>query len=227
MENDLCNQASCPICGEGVFFVRHNGGSVWFDSLGQPWPKHGCFDNPPLKVADDDLQYLSTSSIKYQYSINTTQDISRKVQEQSLIGRIKLGVIAEAKLYSKTHIRLTIDLAFGRTRYGFAKTKVKAKEITGAIVLLVSEEKKLHFLTQDFVLDLLDALPDEKRLKKLDSEDVSFSVGDAVRHPMFGNGKVSSIQESGDDLKLGIIFGFTHKTVLAKIAGIEKISSKS
>jgi hypothetical protein len=23
--------------------VRHNGGSVWFDELGWPWPKHGCF----------------------------------------------------------------------------------------------------------------------------------------------------------------------------------------
>jgi len=27
-----------------VFFVRHNGGSVWFDQLGRPWPKHECFD---------------------------------------------------------------------------------------------------------------------------------------------------------------------------------------
>jgi len=27
-----------------VYFVRHNGGSVWFDELGPPWPKHGCFD---------------------------------------------------------------------------------------------------------------------------------------------------------------------------------------
>jgi len=26
-----------------VYFVRHNGGSVWFDSLGKPWPKHSCF----------------------------------------------------------------------------------------------------------------------------------------------------------------------------------------
>lgn len=31
------------LCAE-VFFVRHNGGSVWFDELRWPWPKHGCFD---------------------------------------------------------------------------------------------------------------------------------------------------------------------------------------
>ena len=38
-----CYPTSCPICGASVFFVRHNGGSVWFDSLGKPWPKHSCF----------------------------------------------------------------------------------------------------------------------------------------------------------------------------------------
>jgi hypothetical protein len=29
-----------------VFFIRHNGGSVWVDELGWPWPKHACFDKP-------------------------------------------------------------------------------------------------------------------------------------------------------------------------------------
>lgn len=42
---DFCGPTSCPICGAEVFFVRHNGGSVWFDELGSPWPKHACFDD--------------------------------------------------------------------------------------------------------------------------------------------------------------------------------------
>jgi hypothetical protein len=29
-----------------VFFIRHNGGSVWVNELGWPWPKHACFDKP-------------------------------------------------------------------------------------------------------------------------------------------------------------------------------------
>lgn len=41
----FCRPTSCPLCGDRVFFVRHNGGSVWFDDLGAPWPKHGCFDH--------------------------------------------------------------------------------------------------------------------------------------------------------------------------------------
>jgi hypothetical protein len=43
--DDFCCPTKCPICGDAVFFVRHNGGSVWFDDLGRPWPKHACFDD--------------------------------------------------------------------------------------------------------------------------------------------------------------------------------------
>lgn len=46
-DDDFCRPTACPVCGASVFFVRHNGGSVWFDELGPPWPKHGCFDDEP------------------------------------------------------------------------------------------------------------------------------------------------------------------------------------
>ena len=42
----LCRSTTCPECGQDVFFIRHNGGSVWVDELGWPWPKHACFDKP-------------------------------------------------------------------------------------------------------------------------------------------------------------------------------------
>lgn len=41
---DRCVFTYCPKCEGEVYFVRHNGGSVWFDRLGHPWPKHPCFD---------------------------------------------------------------------------------------------------------------------------------------------------------------------------------------
>lgn len=43
-DDDFCRPTTCPRCGATVFFIRHNGGSVWVDELGWPWPKHGCFD---------------------------------------------------------------------------------------------------------------------------------------------------------------------------------------
>lgn len=43
---DTCHKSKCPNCKGQVYFIRHNGGSVFVDSLGWPWPKHGCFDEP-------------------------------------------------------------------------------------------------------------------------------------------------------------------------------------
>jgi hypothetical protein len=38
--------AKCPVCGERVFFYQNeNGGRVFFDDVGWPWPKHPCTDN--------------------------------------------------------------------------------------------------------------------------------------------------------------------------------------
>lgn len=35
----------CPKCRKMVFWVRNNGGSVWVDELGWPWPEHPCFQS--------------------------------------------------------------------------------------------------------------------------------------------------------------------------------------
>jgi hypothetical protein len=38
--------AKCPVCSDPVFFIEtENGGRVFFDELGPPWPKHPCTDN--------------------------------------------------------------------------------------------------------------------------------------------------------------------------------------
>jgi hypothetical protein len=40
-----CFPTTCPECSADVYFIRHNGGSVWLDPpLGYPWPKHPCMD---------------------------------------------------------------------------------------------------------------------------------------------------------------------------------------
>ncbi len=42
---------ACPVCGDKVFFHQAvNGGRVYFDSLGPPWPKHPCTDNRPAAL---------------------------------------------------------------------------------------------------------------------------------------------------------------------------------
>jgi len=49
----------CPRCSADVYFVRHNGGSVWLDDLGPPWPRHGCFDRVAMDRVVAPLQILN------------------------------------------------------------------------------------------------------------------------------------------------------------------------
>lgn len=46
-EHDLSRATKCPICNRPAYFIRHNGGSLWVDDLGWPWPKHPCLESDP------------------------------------------------------------------------------------------------------------------------------------------------------------------------------------
>ncbi len=44
--------ATCPVCGEAVFFCQTgNGGRIFFDELGPPWTKHPCTDNLKNRIS--------------------------------------------------------------------------------------------------------------------------------------------------------------------------------
>jgi hypothetical protein len=47
LQSYVDTNATCPVCRAAVFFYRSpDGGRVFFDELGPPWPKHPCTDNP-------------------------------------------------------------------------------------------------------------------------------------------------------------------------------------
>jgi hypothetical protein len=37
--NDFCIPTVCQVCGSRIYYVRHNGGSIFFYALGHPWPR--------------------------------------------------------------------------------------------------------------------------------------------------------------------------------------------
>lgn len=83
-------QTTCPKCHSAVYFVRHNGGSAWFDGLGPPWDKHPCFATEDCGKGVDEL--LRTGGF-------TTL---------ALVGRVDIMVL-EKKLVAELFLnRLTI-----------------------------------------------------------------------------------------------------------------------
>jgi len=52
-ERSECAPTNCPECRAPVFFVRHNGGSVWLDELGPPWPQHVCMASRSTKTGEE------------------------------------------------------------------------------------------------------------------------------------------------------------------------------
>ena len=52
--------ATCPVCRQRVFFYEsEDGGRVFFDDLGPPWPKHPCTDSR----VDEALRRMSISRL--------------------------------------------------------------------------------------------------------------------------------------------------------------------
>ena len=80
---DRCNSTTCPKCGDEVFFIRHNGGSVWLDPpLGPPWPKHGCF-------VDEKTKYRTLAQ---EFSIDQSQ-----CSHESTLGVVQTTFALESK----------------------------------------------------------------------------------------------------------------------------------
>jgi len=77
-----CYSTKCPQCSNEVFFIRHNGGSVWIDPpLGSPWYKHSCFEDNRGTTERVNLLTGSSSTV--------IQD-----NENSILGIVKSGEVS-------------------------------------------------------------------------------------------------------------------------------------
>lgn len=91
-----------------VYFVQHNGGSVWFDELGQPWPKHPCFDAEPG-------------------STRAAIQIAMRSPLFEVVNRARIENTTLRSLIPRDHLaHIALD-AQGRRRCQFCKARVKPK----------------------------------------------------------------------------------------------------
>jgi hypothetical protein len=87
--------AKCPVCGEAVFFYQSpNGGRVFFDELGPPWPKHGCVQT-------------SNQPIPFQTLIH--QNLTYTWQQSDWMPFIVEEVILQRPFYIISNIRGKVD----------------------------------------------------------------------------------------------------------------------
>lgn len=77
-----CVRTVCPHCGKKVFFIQHNGGSVWIEPpLGPPWPKHACFAGPATSssqvslAAEYKIDLSSTSATRASIGIVSSSHV--------------------------------------------------------------------------------------------------------------------------------------------------------
>lgn len=84
-----CFCTGCDKCHLPVFFIRHNGGSVWVDPpLGPPWYKHGCF------YPSNDAR--SRDSLASEYGLEE----SKISDENVLVGVVKSTLVVDVDSYT-------------------------------------------------------------------------------------------------------------------------------
>lgn len=93
--------AKCPVCAAPVYFYQSpEGGRVFFDHLGKPWPKHPCTTNLSLEAVKVDFLSLGRVDLK---SSDWLPFICNSIHPAPLMGD---GVYVLEGLYDHTAIKL-------------------------------------------------------------------------------------------------------------------------
>jgi hypothetical protein len=128
-----CFLTNCPACGDKVYFIRHNGGSVWIDPpLGPPWYKHCCMDK----------NYVAAKGIR---SLVVTEIALTKFrQPEGLI----LGIVKEAEASASKRCSL-INIETGKDKSIVLLAKNNAGFLVGHLVIYDQHGKSVSLVEND------------------------------------------------------------------------------
>ncbi len=147
--------ATCPVCGESIFYYQNERGSrVFFDELGPPWPKHRCTDTRSAGT-----QSVTTFSIRGQAAI---ADISKWQKDRGIDFvaefKTKYGTspwsLATIVIREKRGKQVFVTLAFlkkGRAANVYFSCKALPKCCETGFPVAVSKQKISFFDTSEFV----------------------------------------------------------------------------
>jgi hypothetical protein len=104
-DEDFCRSTKCPQCGAEVYFVRHNGGSVWFDALGWPWPKHECFDDDRYGIQlRREFKELQNSGAGQVFGVIIQTETSRPGQGGRIVVRCSDGTLIDKEFETNANL---------------------------------------------------------------------------------------------------------------------------
>lgn len=132
-KESCCFLTTCPECGCEVYFIRHNGGSVWIDPpLGPPWYKHPCMDNA----------YVAAKGIRT--PVVTESALANFKQRDWLI----IGVVKEAEASTSKRCSL-INIETGKDKNIVLLIKNNAGFLVGRLVLYDQRGKNVSWIEGD------------------------------------------------------------------------------
>jgi len=122
--------AKCPICKKGVFFYQSpEGGRVFFDQLGKPWPKHACFTKSPESFEIVQSLALDVKELKHS---EWMPFICHSIAHASLVGP---EIYVLEGLYDDNEIKLFCKQDSLRVRSPYL---MKKSDLTGNIFTVSS-----------------------------------------------------------------------------------------
>lgn len=129
-KESCCFFTNCPECQAPVYFIRHNGGSVWIDPpLGWPWYKHSCMDK------------LSPNSRRTRTAIVSSFSLPEGTKSDGLV----IGIVREAETTEFKHFTL-INVETGKDRSIILLLKNNAGFLVGRLVVYDKLARKVFLL---------------------------------------------------------------------------------
>lgn len=127
-----CRKTHCPTCGDDVFFIRHNGGSVWIEPpLGPPWQQHPC-----MALAKTGDSKVGQASATFEIS----PDLNEQLGDH---GTLITGVATKSEI-SKDRRQTILSLAVGEPEELVLLIKGGADSFVGRITIVDCLKRKIH-----------------------------------------------------------------------------------
>ncbi len=202
--DDFCKPTFCDMCGNPIFFIRHNGGSVWLDALGLPWPKHPCYYqdsqqslSKSYRIVSQDgphniflrSRYIESSNNLY----NMLQKLSLENDDSSLGMILSAGTDSTGKILTMDILLMNKIVAPITVYTGFDGYKMRVKHMVGELVYFHFHEKSVQMAQYKWKF-------------KFKVRTGTLSLNSRYEHPAFGQGTLIKETQSCKDVLLTFKF---------------------